>query len=295
MMKKTIDYIRLIRVKHWLKNIIVLIPAFYGGTILEKSTLIRSLWGFIIFSLLSSAIYVLNDLCDREKDRMHPEKCHRPIASGRVSVREGVVLLVICIAVPLFLDLLLCGLSVGMFIPVIYLVLNILYSVELKNRPVIDLVILVSGFVLRMFYGSRVTGVRISSWLYLTLIALSLFMAFGKRRNEKIHCGDQARSVLSKYSEQYLNSSMYMYLGIFLVFYALWSVDTTVLHGMIYTTPLVIIMVMRYTFALENDSSGNPVDMILGDKVLILLGAVYCLFVFTQLYFPEVLNEYLRF
>ena len=294
MLKKIKSYLGLMRIKHWLKNVIVFIPAFYGGTILERTVLIRSVLGFIVFSVLSSAVYVLNDLCDAEKDRKHPVKCHRPIASGAVSPKEGAVLLGLCIAAPIGLDIFLCGLSIGMFIPVIYLVLNILYSVSLKNRPVIDIVILVSGFVLRMFYGSSITGVRISSWLYLTLIALSLFMAFGKRRNEKLHCGDQARSVLGEYSEVYLNSSMYMYLAIFLVFYALWSVDTTVLPGMIYTTPLVIIMIMRYTYCLEKDETGNPVDMILGDKVLIALGALYAVYVFVQLYFPEVINEYLR-
>ena len=279
------------RISHWLKNIIVFIPAFYGGRLFDPGTLTSIILGFLVFSMCSSAIYVINDLCDIEKDRQHPEKCKRPLASGAVTKKEGFVILGICCAAAVVLDFWLCGLHIGVLIPVLYFLLNIMYSISLKNRPVIDIVILVSGFVLRMLYGSYITDVKISDWLYLTLIALSLFMAFGKRRNEKINCGDKSRAVLTHYSENYLNSSMYMFLAIFLVFYALWSVDAGSLPGMIYTTPLVIIMVMRYTYSLEHDEHGNPVDMILGDKVLLLLAAVYGAFILVQIYFPEVFHE----
>lgn len=285
------SYCSLIRIQHWIKNLILWIPAFYGGVFLQKEVLLQLAAGFLVFSLCSSAIYVLNDLCDIEKDRQHPIKCHRPLASGTVTKKEGITLLCICTAAALLLNFLLSGFQIGALIPILYLILNLLYSKSWKNRPVIDLVILVSGFVLRMLYGSFITGVRISNWLYLTLIALSLFMAFGKRRNEKMTCGESSRSVLGFYSETYLNSSMYMYLAIFLVFYALWSVDTGALPGMIYTVPLVIVMMMRYTYLLERDEHGNPVDMILGDKLLLLLGALYAAFIFVQIYFPEVLHE----
>lgn len=290
MLKKLRSYASLLRIRHWIKNFIILIPAFYGGVVLQRDVLPRLLTGFLTFALCASAIYTLNDLCDIEKDRSHPVKCKRPLASGAVSRTEGIVLLCICTVAALVLDWLLCGLHIGALVPVLYLLLNLLYSLSWKNKPVTDIVILVSGFFLRMLYGSYITGVRISNWLYLTLIALSLFLAFGKRRNEKRSCGDSTRAVLQKYSDTYLNSSMYMYLAIFLVFYALWSTDAGALPGMIYTTPLVIIMAMRYTYTLENDAHGNPVDMILGDKLLLLLGALYAAFIFVQIYFPEVLH-----
>ncbi len=290
MFSKVKNYFQLIRVRHWLKNIIIFIPAFYGGAILDIPILYRTILGFLTFSFCSSAIYVINDLCDIEKDRNHPVKCKRPLASGAVSKTDGAVLLIICCATAMILDLLLCGMSIGAVIPVLYFGLNVLYSTKLKNYPVTDIVILVSGFVLRMLYGSYITDIKISKWLYLTLMALSLFMAFGKRRNEKLNCGSNSRSVLTHYSDTFLNSSMYMYLAIFLVFYALWSVDTGALPGMIYTTPLVIVMVMRYTYAMEKDKQGNPVDMILGDKVLLILGAAYALFVLWQIYFGEVVS-----
>ncbi|MBQ6181294.1 MAG: UbiA family prenyltransferase [Ruminococcus sp.] len=295
MIGKIRSYCTLMRIKHWIKNFIVLIPAFYGGVFLKDNIIVQLAAGFLVFALCSSAIYIINDLCDIEKDRLHPVKCKRPLASGAVSKTEGIVLFSIVTAAALVINWLICGISAGGLIPLLYLLLNFMYSKSWKNKPVIDLVILVSGFVLRMFYGSYITEVVISSWLYLTLIALSLFMAFGKRRNEKIACGDSTRSVLGLYTQNYLNSSMYMYLAIFLVFYALWSVDAGSLPGMIYTTPLVIVMIMRYTYDLESDKHGNPVDVILGDKLLLLLGAVYAAFIFVQIYFPEVLSERIRF
>ena len=290
MLQKLRAYASLLRIRHWIKNFIVVIPAFYGGVILQRDVLPKLVIGFLAFALCASAIYTINDLCDIEKDRSHPVKCKRPLASGAVSKTEAVILIVICIAGMLVLDWMLCGLAIGALIPVLYLLLNLLYSLSWKNKPVTDIVILVSGFFLRMLYGSYFTGVRISNWLYLTLIALSLFMAFGKRRNEKRSCGETTRSVLRCYTDTYLNSSMYMYLALFLVFYALWSTDTGALPGMIYTTPLVIIMMMRYTYTLEHDDHGNPVDMILGDRVLLLLGAVYAAFIFVQIYFPGVME-----
>lgn len=292
---KFINYIKLIRVKHWIKNLLIMIPAFFGGVILEPEIIITLLLGFLIFSFCSSAIYVINDLCDIEKDRQHPIKCKRPIASGAVSKIESYIILAVLILASMILNFYLCKTNISVFIPILYLILNVLYSKSLKNKPVIDIVILVSGFVLRMVYGSLITSVQISSWLYLTLITLSLFFSFSKRRNEKMVCGESTRAVLNYYSERYLNSNMYMYLAIFMVFYALWSVDTSTLNGMIYTTPIVIVIIMRYTYTLEKSENGNPVDMILGDKILILLGIFYIVLIFSLIYFPEVINEYLRF
>ena len=291
MIQKIKSYCTLMRISHWIKNFIVLMPAFYGGVFLRNQIILRLIGGFAAFALCSSAIYIINDLCDLEKDRLHPVKCRRPLASGAVSKTEGIILFGITAAAAMALNLAVCRITPGALIPVLYLFLNIMYSKSWKNKPVIDLVVLVSGFVLRLLYGSFITDVVISRWLFLTLIALSMFMAFGKRRNEKKALGDSTRTVLAHYTDSFLNSNMYMYLGLFLVFYALWSVDAGSLPGMIYTTPLVIVMMIRYTYDLEGDSHGNPVDVILGDKLLLLLGTAYAAFIFVQIYFPEVLHE----
>ncbi|MBR3630868.1 MAG: UbiA family prenyltransferase, partial [Oscillospiraceae bacterium] len=128
MLHKLRSYLSLLRIRHWIKNSIILIPAFYGGVILQQDMLLRLVIGFFSFSLCSSAIYAINDLCDIEKDRSHPVKCKRPLASGAVSKTEGVVLICICVAGMLLLNWLLCGISLGALIPVLYLLLNLLYS-----------------------------------------------------------------------------------------------------------------------------------------------------------------------
>ncbi len=292
---KVRSYIRLIRVKHWIKNFLIIIPAFFGKALIEGNIFLRLILGFMVFSFCSSSVYIINDMNDIENDRHHPDKCKRPLASGAVSKGEAYVLIVILLSLAAVLNHLLCGFRVRALIPLVYIILNLLYSISLKNNPVIDIVLLVSGFFFRVFYGSVITDIRISGWLYLTVISLSLFLAFGKRRNEKMSCGDSARKVLSFYSQQYLNSNMYMYLSLFAVFYSIWSLNANDTGLMLYTTPIILVMMMRYLYKLEIDVNGNPVDIILGDKFLLILGGIYAVFVFVIIYFPEAINECLRF
>ncbi len=291
---KPVSYVKLMRVQHWIKNILIVIPAFFGTMLTNTDTLINLFMGFLVFSLCSSAIYIINDISDIENDRKHPVKCMRPLASGDVSKNEAIILLIILIAAASALNLILCGTSIGCLIPILYLIINLLYSLSLKNKPVVDIVLLVSGFFLRVLYGSAITGVRISGLLYLTVISLSMFLAYGKRRNEKKSCGTSSRKVLQFYSEQYLNSNLYAYMGLFIVFYSIWSLNAGESGVLIYTAPLVMIMMMRYVYTLEIDEHGNPVDMILHDKMLILLGMIYAVMITVLIYFPEAAHEYLR-
>ncbi|MCM1006472.1 MAG: UbiA prenyltransferase family protein [Ruminococcus flavefaciens] len=289
------SYIKLIRVKHWIKNLLIVIPAFFGTALIESEVIYQLIFGFFVFSFCSSAVYIINDLNDIENDRQHSDKCKRPLASGEVSKKEALILIAVLLMLASILNHFLCGFSLRSLIPWVYMILNLIYSISLKNKPVIDIVLLVSGFFFRVFYGSAITGIKISGWLYLTVISLSLFLAFGKRRNEKMSCGDSARKVLGYYSLQYLNSNMYMYLALFAVFYSIWSLNANDTGLMIYTTPLILVMMMRYSYKLEIDVNGNPVDMILGDRVLIILGGIYALLLFVIIYFPEAINECLRF
>lgn len=146
------------RVKHWIKNILIVLPAFFGKVLTDPATLADLFVGFLVFSLCSSAIYIINDMSDIENDRRHPVKCKRPLASGDVSKTEAVILLIILLAAAAVMDLFLCGTGIRSLIPVLYLVINLMYSLSLKNKPVIDIVLLVSGFFLRVLYGSAVTG-----------------------------------------------------------------------------------------------------------------------------------------
>lgn len=287
-MKKALNYLRLLRPKHCVKNFLILLPAFFGGCLFHAEMFLKLLPAFLSFSLFASAVYILNDLCDIEKDRAHPEKCRRPLASGAVGKAGAWVLFgitIVCAAVTGFIA---SGLSFALMIPAAYFVLNLLYSLKLKNVPLVDLVILVSGFFLRVLYGSFVSGVPISGWLYLAVVSLSFFLAIGKRRNEKRVCGDGTRGVLDRYNESFLNMNMYLYLALFIAFYAVWSMDGGELTLKTWTTPLVMVMMLRYSYIVEQSGChGDPTSVILRDKVTVALGALYCAVMSAILYLPE--------
>ena len=223
------DYIRLMRVHHYIKNFLVLAALACSGQIFCREKLLAALTAFAVFCAASSVVYIINDIRDREKDLLHPIKCRRPIASGRVSEKNAwflaavLVLFVVlgnCIVSPPFLAIFLLGLYLG---------LNLAYSSGMKDIPLVDVTILVSGFLLRVMYGAVVTGTEISDWLYFTVIAFAFYFALGKRRNElkRSTPGKDTRRVLRYYSLDFLDKNMYMCLALALVFYALWCMDSS--------------------------------------------------------------------
>ena len=164
----------------------------------------------------------------------------------------------------------------------LYFVLNVAYSLGLKNRPIIDIVILASGFVIRVFYGGFVTGIPISNWLYLMVITISLYMGLGKRRNELRRQTD-TREVLKYYTLPFLDKNMYVCVALAIVFYALWTIEMPD-SRLIWTVPLVIIILLCYSFDIEGNSDGDPVEVILHDKVLLVLAVAYAACIFVLLY-----------
>lgn len=282
-------YIKLMRVHHYIKNFLVFAALVCSGQLFNGEKLLAGALGFGAFCLISSVIYVVNDIRDVEKDRLHPTKCKRPIASGAVSVKQGWLL-----AVGLFV--LSMGLNALEFHPVstalllLYFVLNLAYSFGLKNVPMVDVTILVSGFLIRILYGAFITGITISNWLYLTVIALAFYFSLGKRRNELKHLKDgQTRKVLQYYPIAFLDKSMYMCLTLAIAFYSLWSMDerTIALYNneyLVFTVPIVMLIVMKYSLAVEGESDGDPVEVLVHDKVLLGLVGVYLLAMFCILY-----------
>ena len=241
--------------------------------------------GFLAFSFLASAVYILNDIQDVEKDRLHPKKKFRPIASGKVSEKQGKVLSVVAMIGAITLNFLATTNYVSFIFLGIYLVMNIFYSKGLKNVPLLDIVVLASGFLLRLIYGGIVTNIHISNWLYLTVITASFYMGLGKRRNELGKSGNQinTRKVLKYYNYAFLDKNMYMCLGLTNAFYALWVIGTQK-EVMIWTVPMVMVLGMKYSLNIERDSDGDPVEVILQDKVLWLLGILYSALVIGAIY-----------
>lgn len=284
-MEKIKDYLKLMRIKHYIKNLLVFLPLIFSLKFYDIGMDIKIFVGFIAFCLTCSIVYIINDIQDVEKDKKHPEKCKRPIASGKVSKKEAYCLAIILFVIIAILNIVgkLNYQSAGILL--LYLFLNILYSKKLKNVPLLDVVILVSCFVLRVIYGAMVIDVTVSHWLYLTIISFSFYLSLGKRRNEMVKTEinkENTREVLKYYTKSFLDKNMYMCLSLTIMFYALWCVDSITtekfnINYLIWTVPLLIIICMKYSLNIEGDSYGDPVEVVLSDKILIVLILIYCI------------------
>ncbi len=278
-------YLKLLRVKHYLKNALVFAPLFFSKQFFNTDKILSAVLCFVSFCLFSSAVYILNDIKDVEKDRLHPVKKNRPIASGEIKVSTAWIVFAVCIVLGCVVAVL-TGKGLKAFIyPAVYIILNILYSMGLKNVPIVDVVILTSGFIIRILYGGAITDIKISEWLYLTVMAASFYMGLGKRRNElKKHSESDTRKVLSFYNENYLDKMMYMCMTLTVCFYSLWTMNSEN-KMIIWTVPFVLVILMKYSLDVESrDSEGDPIEIILGDKVLIILAALYAAALCTILY-----------
>jgi len=278
------SYIKLIRPKHWLKNVLIFFPLLYSGYLTQSNMLIASIQCFIAFCLVSSAVYVINDIADAPKDRLHPEKCKRPIAAGQIGIRAAVALAVFLGLIGLALSAFGYGNYYVLLCAVLYVLLNLLYSFFLKNLVVIDCFCIATGFLLRVYAGGAAGNIHISEWLFLTILAISLFMAFGKRRGEMLtNVNGVTRVALVGYDMGFINGIVFSCAGMAVIFYALWAMAETSL--MIYTVPLVIFIVCKYLLNVYGAvSSGDPVTTILGDKGLMVSVLLFALVSAVLLY-----------
>ena len=274
-------YLKLMRIKHYVKNLLIFCPLLFSGKLLNIQVFSHAIIGFLAFSLMSSAVYIVNDICDIEKDRAHPIKRNRPIACGDVSVKIASILAIICIAVSMILQVILPD-FVSLICIMTYLMLNHLYSKKFKNKPLIDIIILVSGFFIRMLYGALITNITISTWLYLTVITGAFYMAFGKRRNELKLTGNKTREVLGLYSYEFLDKNMYVCMALLNTFYALWAANKNT--SFLVTVPIVLIISMKYSFNIEKYDDGDPVSILLCDKLILFLGMIYVAYIFFVIY-----------
>ena len=286
------NYIKLIRVKHWLKNGLVFLPLFFSINVLKIDLLRNNIIAFMIFSFTASIVYVINDINDIEKDKLHPIKKNRPLASGAITKNKAIITILILSLLTISMMYLLYTLSNNIFvfiIPIIYLFINILYSNGIKNIPIIDVVIIVCGFVLRVMYGGISINIEVSKYLYLMIIFGSFYLGFGKRRNEIIKNGDKSRKVLKMYNKEFLDKNMYVALALAVVSYTLWCVDPTTIERIgndyvFWTIPLLIIILQLYSLNIEGNSHGDPTDVFLSDKKLLITTIIYALLMGGILY-----------
>jgi 4-hydroxybenzoate polyprenyltransferase len=263
---------KLIRLKQWVKNSFVFAPLIFSGEFFNLGSIYATLYAAFLFCLAASAVYILNDLKDIEKDRAHPEKSKkRPLASGQVSPRSAIILLILIYIV--------LGFSwfvapTVIYVILVYLLLNWAYTFKLKHEPVIEIFIVAFGFVLRVYAGAVAIAVPVSHWMFITTLSISLYLASIKRRQELIQSGSQGRGVLAYYSISLIDRFAEMSAITAIVFYSLYVME--VQPGLIITIPFVMFGLFRYWFIVETLKGGeSPTDVIVQDWQILLTVAFW--------------------
>ena len=282
-MNTLLELLRLMRPKHWVKNLFVSAGLLFGGVWNDSQLLWQVLAAAVGFSLVSSAVYILNDIADREVDRRHPLKRERPLAKGSVSLSAAVILaLLSCIAGGL------AGYAASPIVALLLLlygVLNIAYSFGLKRVVILDVFIIATGFMLRLLAGTSGVGIPPSQWLLLCGLMLTLFLGFVKRRAELGVDLDAdkklQRKVLRYYSPALLDALITVTAACIIMSYSLYTLspETIALHGtpwLILTVPFVIFGVFRYLFLLHYHQQGeDAANEAVRDPQLVITGLLW--------------------
>lgn len=274
-------WLKALRVKQWVKNFFVLAPFLMGAHFGVNEYFSRSLQGAFLFCLMSSAVYLLNDLVDVRADQQHPMKRHRPIAAGNITpVLAGLVSFVMAggtLVFAAYLDL------HFFFVLCLYAVNNLLYSFVLKEKTVVDVMSIAIGFVMRIYAGGFLIDVEVTNWLVICVFSLSLMLGFGKRRSELEDLGASAkltRKVNDSYSIQKVNMLVGSSASVTILAYMLYSVspETKALHGtdkIIFTTPFVVYCIYRFMLKVQERHRGEPVELIFTDRGFLLAGVMW--------------------
>jgi decaprenyl-phosphate phosphoribosyltransferase len=282
------------RIKHWVKNLFMFIPVFFAGEILSFELYGPLFIGFLTFGLVASSIYIVNDLRDIENDRIHPKKRFRPLAAGTVSPQVAIwvatILLVSGFGFGWYLDAKFC-LILG-----IYFLMNLSYSLGLKNIPILDVIIVSIGFVLRIKCGSVISDIPLSQWIIIMVFLLAVFIAIAKRRDDLIikeASGNDMRAVSKIYSKEYLGTMLAMFSGIIVVSYLMYTLSPEVIarmgtYRLFYTSLFVVAGIMRYLqLALINNNTGSPVELLISDRFLQACIVLWVLSFYLLIYFKD--------
>lgn len=274
--KNTVNALgQLMRPKQWVKNSFVLVGMIFSQNWLHPDLMLKTITAVIAFCFVSSAVYVLNDFLDRERDRMHPDKCHRPLASGTVTPMAAGIMFISSLLIGLLLGLAVSGIAVGILL--YYLIQNIAYSKGLKQVVMLDVLLIAIGFMLRILMGTWGVGIAPSKWLLLSGLTLALFMGFGKRwaeLNAFLTGACSHRPVLKNYSLGLLNQFLGITAGAVILTYCLYTVDssTVLLHhtsNLVYTVPFVIYGLARYLYLIQIGKGGDPSKLVTKDLHII--------------------------
>lgn len=266
-----------VRLHQYIKNLFIFVPLFFALKITDASLLVNAIIAFIAFSLTASAIYMLNDYCDIEEDRKHPKKKHRPLASGAISKSQAMVIMVVSGGIGFALIAIAIHSLEALAILAAYVVVNIAYSFYLKHVAILDVTIIATGFVLRLFIGSVVTDTALSTWIVVMTFLLALFLALAKRRDDVLtylETGKKMRRVINGYNLQFLDTAMAIMASVVIVAYTIYTTSAEVVERFhsqyLYLTALFVILgIMRYLqIAFVHQDSGSPTNIVLKDRFM---------------------------
>ncbi|MGE5614718.1 MAG: decaprenyl-phosphate phosphoribosyltransferase [Bacillota bacterium] len=284
--KKLALFISAMRPKQWVKNSFVFAGLIFSRSFLQAEPILKTFYAFVLFSLASGSVYIINDIIDREKDALHPSKRNRPIASGKLGVPEALVFSIIMFAVSLAASVLL---SIKLLIILlVYFVLVLSYSLVLKNVVILDVIIIALGFVLRTVGGSVAIDVWVSPWLMLCTTMLSVFLALNKRKNELLVLSNDAanhRKNLDKYTPGLIDGMISVISSTTLMSYSLYTFSAAKSSYMMLTIPFVLYGIFRYQYlSSARDMGGSPELVLWQDMPLlinILLWIASCIIILT--------------
>lgn len=288
-------YLRLIRPQHWIKNVFVLVPMFFGGVLFDLTTIESGLLVFMAFSFIASSIYCYNDIVDADADRHHPVKCRRPIASGEVSVSHAYLLMAVMAVLSATMIMLLPSSErMGTAVVVaIYYVLNLAYCSKLKQYAVLDVCIVAFGFVLRIVAGGVAEEVALSQWIVLMTFLLTLFLSFAKRRDDVLRMnetGEAPRHNTIRYNLTFINQAITITASVTLVCYIMYTVSPEVEEHfksqyLYLTSVFVLLGLLRYIqIAVVDKKSGDPVKVALTDRFSQLIVAAWLVTFLIMIY-----------
>lgn len=272
------NLIRLIRPHQWVKNLVVLLPVFFGGALLHVESVYAGLVTALCFSFAASSIYCLNDIVDVEDDRQHPVKCHRPMASGAISIPQGYTLMFLMFVLSMLSTFLLRQSQLETACVILfYWLLNIAYCLKLKQYAIIDVCVVSFGFVLRILAGGYATSIHLSKWIVLMTFLLMLFLSFAKRRDDVVRMnetGHAPRQNTIRYNLTFINQAITITSSVTLVCYIMYTVSPETIQNfhtdyLYLTSVFVLVGLLRYIqIAVVDKRSGDPTKVMLHDRFM---------------------------
>jgi decaprenyl-phosphate phosphoribosyltransferase len=290
-----LDYIKLIRPKDWAKNLFMFVPVFFAELLFNLDTVLSVLAGFGCFSLVASSIYIINDYRDIEDDKKHPVKCTRPLASGKISGTMAIVICVVLLAIGLGGAWLIRDKFA--FVLGIYFLLNLGYSFGLKHIPILDIIIIAIGFVLRVKAGAVIARIGLSEWLTIMVFLLALFMAIAKRRDDvliKLSTGGDMRKAVKGYNLDFINAALSLICAVIIVSYFMYTMSPEITnrlqtYRLYYTCLFVLAGIFRYLqLIFVQQDSQSPTKILYKDRFIQLSIVLWAISFYIILYMKDV-------